>query len=258
MSKAVATHHKPNIRHLEIHLTYRCNLRCTHCSNLISQAPSSEILALEKLQELIADSVRLSWPWEWMVFHGGEALLHPQFREACDMLSRYRSEHNPSVQLFLCTNGYGAKVAEGIAVAQSFGIKIENSQKPGGLIVDYHTPLSVSALDTGEDYMLGCFQSSACGIAYTNRGYYECSPAAAAWRVFGYEPMAVRLDDVTVDRLAEGYAKHCATCGYARIEDVRRMETMRNHKAPQQLANPHAPLSKTWQEAVDRYKARKA
>ncbi len=257
MSNAIPTHHLPNIRHLEIHITYRCNLRCNHCSNLITQAPSNETMTIAKLQEMLDDSARLNWPWEWLVLHGGEPTMHPQFEDVCAALRTYKHQHNRDVSLFVCTNGHGDRVREQMRVAARYGVKPESSGKVADPNVSYHVPFSVAAIDTGEDYMLGCFQSSKCGISYTNQGYYECSPAASAFRVFGYEPMAKRLDDVTVDALKAGYALHCARCGYARVEDPGRMVTHKDVKGPQQAANVTRPMSETWKTATDAYKVNK-
>lgn len=254
MSNAIPTHHRPNLRRLEVHITYRCNLRCNHCSNLITQAPSNETMSLARVDELLADSASLQWPWEWMVLHGGEPTMHPQFEEVCMRFAAYRRDHNPGVEIYLCTNGFGEKVATGIEIAARHGIMIANSGKNGIPEIPYHIAFSVSAVDVGKDYMLGCFQSSLCGISYTNQGFFECSPAGAAHRVFGYEPMAATLAEVTVERLAAGYAEHCKHCGYARVDDP--AQITREDKHCQQEANPEAPMSTTWTAAVAAYKER--
>lgn len=242
MGKAIPTDHRPAVRSLEVHITYRCNLRCLHCSNLIEQAPSNETMPPATVAALLADSVRLDYRWERIVLHGGEPTLHPDLDEICEMLAAYKRDHNPACGIYICTNGHGEKVAAGIEVARRHGVGIENSMKGGGQDVYYHHALSSSPADLGEDYNLGCFQTSKCGIAYTMRGFYECSPAASAWRLFGYAPMATRLEDVTEERLAAGFAEHCKHCGYSRINSG---------------ANVNAPYSETWKAAIDAYKNRK-
>lgn len=130
---------------------------------------------------------------------------------------------------------------DGLHTAELYGIKAEDSKKTGEKLVPSHRPLHVSPTDMGEDYNLGCFQSSSCGIAYNNHGFYECSPAAAGQRIFGYKPLATRLEDVTEELLMQGYHEHCGHCGYSRMSEE---------------ANPSAELSKTWKEASEAYKAR--
>lgn len=198
-------------------------------------------MALDKMDTFLADSARLKWPWEWLVLHGGEPSLSPQLEVICYALAYYKREFNHGVRLYICTNGFGEKVQAGLAIAAKYGIGLENSKKTGEKLVAVHRPLHVSPLDMGEDYQLGCFQSSSCGIAFNNHGFYECSPAASGQRIFGYEPLATRLEDVTEELLMKGFALHCKHCGYARLSEE---------------ANPSAPLSKTWQEAGDAYKAK--
>ena len=238
MTQGIATEHRPNLKRLELHITYRCNLRCTHCSNLITVAPSNECMSLAAIQRVLDDSVRLQWFWEWLVLHGGEPTLHPRFAEICALLGAFKRERSRYTEIVLCTNGCGDKVAAGIAVAESHGFKIENSKKTGTREVWYHIPLYSSAQDRGEDYRLGCFQTSRCGIALTERGFYECSPAASMYRVFGYEPLARTLDELTEERLAAGFALHCRHCGYAALA---------------QRQQPGAPLSPVWEQAAQAY-----
>lgn len=239
--RAIPTGHFPNINHLEIHITYTCNLRCAHCSNNITEAPSNETMPASKVRELLADSVRLHWPWEWLVLHGGEPSLHPELEEICSALAEYKREYNHGVRLYICTNGFGDKVKERLTIAAKYGVELENSKKTGEKLVAVHRPLHVSPMDMGEDYYLGCFQTSRCGIALNNHGFYECSPAASGQRLFGYKPLATKLEDVTVAVLSQGFQEHCKHCGYARLSEE---------------PNPHAPLSKTWKEASEAYKSK--
>jgi hypothetical protein len=241
MSNAHPSTHIPNIRRLEIHITYRCNLRCTHCSNNISQAPSQEIMPAERIENLLNESARLNWLWDWLVLHGGEPTLHPEFERICALLADYKKRSNPAVNLFVCTNGHGEFVRKQLAVTQQYGITNCNSDKNGSPLIVYHVPLSVSPEDCGEDYYLGCFQTSRCGISYTNSGFYECSPAGASERLFGYPPLVAELKDLTAEKLAEGFKVHCKHCGYSRL---------------QLIPHPDAPMSKTWLEAIERYKNR--
>lgn len=240
MSNAIPTTHRPNLHHCELHITYACQLRCVHCSNNITEAPSNETMSVERIREFLTDSVRLKWSWEWLVLHGGEPSSHPQLREICEALAVYKRDHNHGVRLYICTNGFGEAVQIRLAIAVAYGIGLENSKKTGEKLVAVHRPLHVSPLDMGEDYQLGCFQSSSCGIAFNNHGFYECSPAASGQRIFGYEPLATRLEDVTEELLMKGYHEHCKHCGYARLNED---------------ANPGAALSTTWQKASDAYKA---
>lgn len=236
--------HVPRIHSCELHVTYRCNLRCSHCHNLISAAPCNEDMPVSWLYKMLNDSVHLKYPWEWLVIHGGEPTLHPDFTEICKMLAHYKQIANPSVELKLSTNGVGDAVMDGIKTAKEYGIEIYNSDKG---VPDYkppHAAVLSSPMDCGEHYNEGCYQSSECGICYTPRGFYECSPAGAAWRLFHYEPVCVDLKDVTAEKMAEAFKEHCRHCGYARNEGKREW-----------VMNSDAPITATWQKAIDEYKS---
>ena len=195
--------------------------------------------------------------------------MHPLFEDVCRRMAEYRDQQNPKCLIYLVTNGYGKKVSLGIQISKKYGIIESNSNKAqyqDPNFPDTHIPLSVSPIDLGEDFHLGCFQSSQCGIAVTNEGYYECSPAAAGYRLFGYEPLATKLADVTAELLATGFAKHCGHCGYARIHKLEG-DKEAPHGSPERaafyrsldaLADPRAPWTPTWTKAVAQYKARKA
>jgi hypothetical protein len=208
----------PTMKRIEIHTTYRCNLKCPQCINLCSQAPSREDFTIENMKKFISESIELKWEWEWIVLHGGESCLHPQFFDLCQLLVDYRNAHCPETRLILTTNGYTQAVCDRVNKAASMGFVISNSHRENGFSYFCgHLPYCVSPTDTGEKYTEGCSESSECGIALTNRGYYECSPAAAAWRVMGYEPLAKSLQEVSVEKMKEGFKIHCKHCGFSRV-----------------------------------------
>lgn len=237
----------PRVKALEIHVTYRCNLRCAHCHNLVSTAPSNEDMSIEWLLKLVHESAALTYPWEWLVLHGGEPRLHPKIETIYLILQAYKSRWNPAVNLKITTNGYGPDNKAAMELAASYGFEVCDSKKTGDKLVPYHHSVLSSPSDCGEEWNLGCYQSSECGICYTPRGYYECSPAGSAWRVMGYEPMCVDLKDLSAERLAEGFKQHCKHCGYARKRD-------RDGRDWEQ--NPAAPMTRTWLDALAQYSYR--
>lgn len=243
MSQGHPTNLVPKVRSLEIHVTYRCTLRCPHCANCVSIAPCNEDMSIEWLMKLLVDSAALNYPWENLVLHGGEPCLHPHIETVYLMLQAYKSRWNTAVNLKITTNGYGPANPDAMKLAAAYGFEICDSHKDGTPQgYHYHTAIFNSPADNGEDWNEGCFQSSECGIAYTPRGFYECSPAGAAWRVMGYEPLCVDLKDLTPARLAEGFKVHCQHCGYARRV---------GHDGRDFVQDTSPPISKTWQAAID-------
>lgn len=236
----------PRVTALEIHVTYRCTLRCPQCANCVSIAPCNEDMSIEWLLKVIHESIALNYPWEWLVLHGGEPCLHPKIETIYLLLQAYKIRWNMKVNLKITTNGYGEANKAAMELAAAYGFEICDSHKDGTPEgYKYHAAMFNSPDDNGEPWSLGCFQSSECGICYTPRGFYECSPAGAAWRVMGYEPLCVDLKDLTAERLAEGFKRHCRHCGYSRI-------TPRDGR--DWKFDPDAPISKTWREAIEKYK----
>ena len=85
-------------------------------------------------------------------------------------------------------------------------------------------------------YRIAFAVSGADGLA----GFYE-KLDPLAFRVFGYEPMAVELADVTPEKLAAGFALHCGHCGYARVGPKK---------------GYLEPMTKSWVAAAAAYKTR--
>ena len=258
--------HTPTTTRLGILATFRCNLSCPHCNSICPQAPSREDVTVQNVQRLIDDSLKLKWPWELLELSGGEPTMHPQFGELCKMLAWYKRWYNPAVELHVSTNGVGKAVEAGIAVAESHGFIVHNSHKDWkrrfNPLPQGHIPFCQSPGDYGETYKRGCFHCTM-GMAFTNAGFWECKPAAAMSRVFGYKPCAERLADVTPERLASGFEQHCRHCGIAR--DFKLMGDVRGNWWQQRLfwfsmrrrVNWDAETSPTWVKALAAYKAKK-
>jgi hypothetical protein len=211
----------PNMKTLVIHITYRCNGVCENCSNLCAQAPSREDMSIESIQKFINDSVILNYKWEKIVLQGGEPTLHPQFENVCILLEEYKKEHNPNVILSVCTNGYSDHTKKMLIFAEQHSHILENSFKSKEVMnksyVYEYIPVNVAPVDIGyELQIMGCFQSSTCGITLNNQGFWECSPSAAACRVFDfYKPICNELKDLTIEATKKIFEQHCKYCGFA-------------------------------------------
>jgi len=230
---------------LELHVTYRCNVKCNNCSNLCTQAPAILDLSVEDVQKLCDESVACDYPWQLITLHGGEPSLHPKILEILKVLIAYKHQHNPRVRLWVLSNDAGMKVKETLVRIAAFGVPIGRApKKVGSANINHHgdkmeyVPVNESPIDINEPYTLGCFQPRDCGIAYNKFGFYECSPAASAARVFGYPPIAKTVSELDQGELEEGYKEHCRHCGFSMPE---------RRRVTEQLTTP------TWQKAFDLY-----
>ena len=230
------------MRQLEIAITYLCNVSCNNCSSLSPQAPTrrTDDMAEEDVQRFINESVACNYPWRHIKLYGGQPTIHPAFLRICVRLAGYRNWHNQQVRLSVVSNGSDH---EKVAAAVGMGFdplvspKVKGNTDASGSKLPY-VPCHVSPKDLGRAPSSGCYIPPTCGVALNNLGFWPCSPAAAAARVFGYTAPVIRVADLTAERLMALYC-HCDHCGFA-IEQPRSYE---------QVTSP------TWQQKLDTYRA---
>lgn len=230
---------------LEIAISYVCNVKCSNCNALSTQAPTrrKDDMALADIERLVDESVACAYPWTWLKLFGGEPTLHTQFEEICACLSRYRSEHNPRVRLSVVSNGTGndkVKRAGQLGFDPLVSPKRETNRDEWGNPL-FYVPVNVSPADLGIQGTSGCFIPQDCGISLNNLGFWPCSPTGAAARVFHYQAPVKHVQDLTPERLKALYC-HCDHCGYA-MSQPRRFE---------QVTSP------TWDAKLKGYNARLA
>ena len=213
----------PNLKKVELCLTYRCNVHCANCSNLCTQAPMDRggDLFPAEVAEFIGGSVRAEHRWELITLHGGEPVLNKDIVRICEMLEEYRNIHNPSVVISFLTNGSTPKILSDVAdlcknyrFEMGVSEKVESNKRGDGTPIPY-VPVNESPVDLGLEYDDGCFQTQDCGICYNYQGYWPCSPMAAAARVFGLETLIHTAGKLTVEGLREMLNLHCHRCGFA-------------------------------------------
>jgi len=219
---------EPNFGIVELCVTYRCNVKCANCSNLCTQAPFDEgDLTPHHVLRFLEDSIMHGHKWGMITIHGGEPVLNPHIDEICRILTNYKRTQNPGCVLWLLTNNSCVEVRKRItAINTKYNIPLGISTKKKtnadghGNPIEY-IPVNVSAIDLGVEHDNSCFQTSNCGVCYNYRGFYGCSPMAAAARVFGYEPVATSIRDFTRDKIMESFKQHCGHCGFS-IPDMKR------------------------------------
>lgn len=215
--------YEPNIEWLEIAITYICNVQCSNCNALSTQAPTKrkDDMTLADVQRFLDESVACAYPWKWLKLFGGEPTIHPQFDEICTALAAYRDKYNPEVRLSVVSNATNphkvSEVVRALRFDPQVSPKVRTNRDQWGNPLLY-VPTNVSPADLGLKGTDGCFIPQDCGIALNNLGFWPCSPAGAAARVFGYEAPVKRVQDITSQRLKVMY-KHCDHCGYGMAQD---------------------------------------
>ncbi len=231
---------------LGIFVTAACNLSCHNCQTSAKQAVSSDMLSVEQLRSIVDEAIRLEYFWDRIVITGGEASLHPQFFDLLAELDRYRSFH-PECQFVLETNGVGPKV-NAVLDRLAEWVLVNNSSKAAGTQSYAFATYNVAPIDVPayrfSDFSKGCSRISVTyGLCATMYGYYPCSPCMNVARVFGFDVGIPRLDQVDESALREQMKVLCRYCGWfkAQPNDVVWTEKM----------------SRSWEDAFERYKTRK-
>jgi radical SAM protein with 4Fe4S-binding SPASM domain len=98
------TYAAPLPQEVSLQLTYRCNLRCTHCYQWNEQGFFRDFSAVKQKTELdlsvVEDVLRTTAPVRSKLFlWGGEPLMHTRFDQVAALLEKYPRTVN------MCTNG---------------------------------------------------------------------------------------------------------------------------------------------------------
>lgn len=139
---------EPSLRYLELQITTRCNLRCSHC---YIGPPEDRELPLEKVERVLAEFEGMQGLR--LLITGGEALLHRDFPQINDLFSRY------AFRKILFTNG----ILLGRAMLPSLGVE--------------EIQVSVDGLEDGHDALRGpgTFEMALKGITAAREAGFDVS-----------------------------------------------------------------------------------
>ena len=201
-------------RRVEIDITYRCNLRCRNCNRSCTQAPAAIDMPVAQVEAFLTDSMAARIRWRRIRLLGGEPTLHPDFKSIVDRLVRYRSDHNPTLRIVICTNGRGRKVRNALSMLPS-QIVIKNTSKTDRQRL--FRPFNAAPIDRWRyrfaDFGCGCRIIADCGLGLTPQGYYPCAIAGGIDRIFGFglgRRSLPSADDEMIDLLK----RFCPLCGH--------------------------------------------
>ena len=110
ITRVLGPQYRRSRKHVEIDITYVCNLKCNACNRSCSQAPSREHVDLVQIEKFIAESIAANSKWHRMRLLGGEPSLHPELFEILDKLMSYKKNHSPNTLITITTNGFGKRV----------------------------------------------------------------------------------------------------------------------------------------------------
>lgn len=233
--------YKPNFGIVELCLTYRCNVKCDNCSNLCTQAPDKGDLTPEMIETFLNDNRKAGHKIGMITLHGGEPVLNPFIYDIVKLLTEYRAE--TGCNLWLLTNNssdYVRKLVTRISINYNIPLGVSSKKDRNitntGSPIEY-VPVNESPDDLGISHENGCFQTENCGICYNDKGYFPCSPMAAAARVFGYIGCN-SITELTDEKCQEYFSIHCKHCGFS---------------APERKRVINQATSPTWESALNKY-----
>ena len=209
--------YEPNLYLLEIAITYICNVRCSNCCTLSTQAPTrhEEDMSVEDVRRFVRESVEIQYPWKWIKLHGGEPTIHPEYESICGVLVEYRNKYNSSCELSVCSNGSRpdkVDYALRLGFTPQVSVKVGSNIDGGGTRMPY-VCVNESPADIGLE-SVDCHVPKDCGLGLDKRGLWPCAPMAGAARVFGYEPACRSVCEIAVAKL-ELMLAHCRHCGFS-------------------------------------------
>ncbi len=215
---------KPNMHWLELDITYRCGLACHNCNRMTGIAPGrpEEDMTVEHVGKLIADSIRLQYPWRAMFLVGGEPTTHPDLDAIISRIGEYRDTENPGMSLTVATHGFGEHTnrrLEELAGTFPF-LHVLNSHKQGNVYPDFVAPcvapIDIDPAWTATHRYEGCSVSGHCGLSLNYKGFYPCAVPGAIDRIFGLNQAIEHLDDVSEAAMVEIFQVFCRLCEYYR------------------------------------------
>lgn len=208
----------PNLRRIELDITYDCNLKCQACNRSCTQAPTREHMDLEQVRAFVRDSIALDHRWEVINVLGGEPTLHPDFHEIVRVLVRdYVDAFSHETVVQVTSNGFGAVVRRRLDELPPHPRLVINRESfKDGPRVPYFTPFNDAPVDdpalADAEYAKGCWVTSYCGIGLNHLGYFPCAVAGGIERLLGAGRAVASLAEVDAT-IAASLDTYCRLCG---------------------------------------------
>jgi len=175
----------PNMKRMEIDITYDCNLRCPGCCRSCSQAPSKIHMPIEMIHDFLKVTEQRGITWESVHILGGEPTLHPHFHEIIMVLNDWFEHNSPMTDLKVISNGTGNKVNKALDMMPQRW-RYNNSFKDSH-DTTYFEPFNMAPADLpawqNEDFRKGCYITQDSGIGLTPFGYFHCAIAGGIERI---------------------------------------------------------------------------
>ena len=245
----------PNLKKIEIDITYECNLKCINCNRSSTQAPIKNGMQVSQIIDFVNQSIQLNKKWELINLLGGEPTLHEDFQNiVAIILNEYILSHSPETILQITSNGYGEKVKSQLEhLPVHPNVIIDYASFKEDRIVSYFSPFNDAPIDQNNsdtnEYNKGCWVTSYCGIGLNQLGYYPCGVAGGIDRIFEFNLGFTHLKDVdeSIAKLLDTFCKFCGN--FTDYKKNKGNFIPRSEKA----ATIRPIISKTWKHQYKKY-----
>ena len=241
----------PNLKKIELDITYICNLTCSGCSRSSAQAPSSMHMPIEIIHSFLEETESKGIRWQSLHILGGEPTLHPNFVEIVLTLDEWFQEHSPETDLKVITNGVSKltrsnleNIPERWHYDNSYKIEFEKA-------TSHFEPFNLAPIDLedwkNQDFKKGCYITQDSGIGLTPYGYFHCAIAGGIERImnFGHGFESIPNHPWELLQMMEDY---CKNCGHF-LSDTFVERVDRDGELP-----PPDTVSTTWELAYNKWK----
>lgn len=224
---------------LELNITLKCNLSCPNCNRLCNiYKDRTEHMSVEQIEKFVTQARNGSGIGRLKVL-GGEPLLHPNFLEIYDILTKAAKDG-----VINCIKIETNKTIEFPKVEQfkfvSWGGTVQKRKK--------HQPMLWSPIDLG--YNNGpqpqCPQIGRCGMSLDKYGYLPCSLAIMIARLFGHTDL-YRYD---LPKDVWGLDKLCKNCIFSMKPEWR---SMYSSKTIFEQSKEETSPTKSYKEAIEKF-----
>jgi organic radical activating enzyme len=206
-------------RHLNIDLTYSCNMACVNCNRLsnVKNKPIAN-LTYAQIKNHIKDWIKNRHEFRSIMISGGEPTVHPEFLKIVSLLAKFCELKN--IWIGLLTNG--GKTFQALKDQIPKNVEIVNSAKTNNNPRHFKftiAPIDFNAYDPENN---PCRESLHCGRTLNKNGYFVC-PSAGAIDNFLNLNLAVSgsIRETTEENLREKAKDICKYCGtYLREKNI--------------------------------------
>lgn len=251
---------------LEIHVDYRCQLRCVSCTRgSFLRRPHTPMITIEQIKDAFRQADDLNWTPRVIII-GGEPTLHPEFYDICKVARNWSRWHKPDDFVQVFSNGHDERTRALLdKVCTELDCSIfKDEWKPESRVggeegqSQWHLDMFVSPADAGLPFQGHCYQHSSeiCGVGFDSYGFALCPTGLSVGALLNEEGVyrTKRLADIFDPVWAEKATKAmCEHCGYAMSKrgthDTR--ESFAEYAAQQPRMQANSPMSPTWVKAFE-------